>query len=625
MKIPAFCIISFLFLSQLTAQSPTDKAHIIDQTNVDKLYKLAEQHQEQQEKYFTKNAPRQIIDEQGQVQFFSHYDKDGTPVYYELGNESSAVSSRIHEIRFDGNAGLSLDGAGLNIGLWDGGNPLASHQELEGKIILTDLDTWSSHATHVAGILAATGIEPEARGMASAASIESFTSSGWQNEVPVWAADGGMITNHSYIIANPQEEYELYGIYNEFSQLWDQYSYNAPYLIMCTGASNNGNNDYYPDGSRYDLLASNKAGKNAIVVGACEDVINYTGPESVQQAAFTSWGPTDDWRIKPDLAAVGTNSFSSGQLDDANYRQGNGSSFAGPIVAGGLALLQQHYHNLTGVYMKAVTAKALILSTADEAGEFDGPDFSNGWGLFNARRAADLISNNHNTSELLELNLTEGETYTRTISIDGTQPLSIAICWNDPAATPLSNPSHNDSTLMLVNDLDMRLISEDQTSYYPWRMEPNAEYNNYTAPAEKGDNYRDNTEIIAEANLPAGVYTIVVSHKNTLQSGAQEYSMVIDGLEEMPTSVENELNKRQFLIYPNPVENLLNIDLNGGYTQENIKVSILNMAQQELIVKTVENHSSLQVDITKLIPGTYLVQLHNQNAELIGTQRIVVK
>jgi len=83
---------------------------------------------------------------------------------------------------------------------------------------------------------------------------------------------------------------------------------------MCTGASNNGAAGYNPDGSRYDLLASNKLGKNAIVVGACHDVLNYTGPESVVQAPFTSWGPTDDWRIKPDLTAVETEARLQRQL-----------------------------------------------------------------------------------------------------------------------------------------------------------------------------------------------------------------------------------------------------------------------------------------------------------------------
>ena len=530
-----FLIACMLLTTQLNAQNLTDKVQIVSQTDVDSLNKMAEDSRNVQIRYKNKIVPEILVDKNGNREFFSHFESDGTAIYYELENENAAISSDIDEIRSGGVAGLELDGTGLNIGLWDGGRPRPTHQELEGKIIINDAASLDFHATHVAGILVASGIVPEARGMAPGATVESFTSSGVVSEVAAWASEGGMITNHSYITANPREQYQLYGIYNVHSRNWDTLSYDAPYLIMCTGASNNGRAGYNPDGSRYDLLASNKLGKNAIVVGACNNVLNYTGPESVTQAIFTSWGPTDDWRIKPDLAAVGTMSFSTRAGSDDDYATGNGSSFASPVVAGGLALLQQHFHNLNDVYMKAVTAKALILSTADEAGEFDGPDFANGWGLFNARRAADVITSNGTTSEILELNLNQNEVFTKTITVDGTQPLSVAICWNDPASEPLPNASFNDPTLMLINDLDVRVFA-DGVEFFPWKMEPNSTFDNYTAPAEKGDNYRDNTEIIHEKNVPAGEYTIMVTHKNELQSGGQDFSMVINGIQVGPPS-----------------------------------------------------------------------------------------
>lgn len=65
-----------------------------------------------------------------------------------------------------------------------------------------------------------------------------------------------------------------------------------------------------------------------------------------------------------------------------------------PVVAGTIALLQQYYHDLNNVYMKAATMKALLICTTDEAGRYDGPDFQNGWGLLNAEIAADVITRN---------------------------------------------------------------------------------------------------------------------------------------------------------------------------------------------------------------------------------------
>lgn len=615
-------LFTFLVLAGLNAQSITDKNDIINQTKVDVLNKMALDFQQVQDQYKNKNAPNIMVDGEGNKQYFSHYALDGTPVYYELGNESSAISSKIDQIRVGGSAGLALDGTGLNIGLWDGGNPRTTHQELEEKIIIGDVSALSGHATHVAGILVANGIIPEARGMASGATIESFTASGWQSEIPAWAAEGGMITNHSYIISNPQEEYQLYGIYNNTSQSWDAYAYNAPYLIMCTGASNNGNNDYNPDGSRFDLLASNKLGKNSIVVAACEDVLNYTGPESVNQAVFTSWGPTDDWRIKPDITAVGVSSFSSRESSDTDYTTGNGNSFAGPIVAGGLALLQEHYHHRNDVYMKAVTAKALILSTTDEAGTFDGPDFSNGWGLFNARNAADVITNDGISSEILELNLNQNEVYTKTIEVDGTQPLSVAIVWNDPPAEPLPNAIFNDPTPMLINDLDLRVLA-DTLVYFPWRMEPNATFDNYTAAAGKGDNYRDNTEIIYEASIPAGTYTIQVSHKNELESGVQDFSLIINGIVGEAVAVDDlEADKNTVIFFPNPVADILKIDLLDPQ-QAIRKVSVLSLAGQQMMEQTFDQRGSVEVEVRELFAGAYIVQVLDEKGRLIGNGRIV--
>ena len=46
-------------------------------------------------------------------------------------------------------------------------------------------------------------------------------------------------------------------------------------------------------------------------VGAVNDVLNYTGPGSVGMSSFSSWGPTDDGRIKPDVVGNGVGLFSS--------------------------------------------------------------------------------------------------------------------------------------------------------------------------------------------------------------------------------------------------------------------------------------------------------------------------
>lgn len=71
--------------------------------------------------------------------------------------------------------------------------------------------------------------------------------------------------------------------------------------------------------------------------------------------SFSSKGPTSDFRIKPDLAAVGTNIYTAAQSVDnegESYSKGgyqivDGTSFASPIVAGAAAVLRGARPGLT--------------------------------------------------------------------------------------------------------------------------------------------------------------------------------------------------------------------------------------------------------------------------------------
>ena len=62
-----------------------------------------------------------------------------------------------------------------------------------------------------------------------------------------------------------------------------------------------------------------------------------------------------------------------------------------------------------------------MIHTADEAGTFEGPDYSFGWGLMNAATAAELISKDaqQNNELINEDNLSNGEIYTKTFSANG--------------------------------------------------------------------------------------------------------------------------------------------------------------------------------------------------------------
>ena len=86
-------------------------------------------------------------------------------------------------------------------------------------------------------------------------------------------------------------------------------------------------------------------------------------------SAYSSWGPTDDGRIKPDLVGTGDAILSSSANGDDAYSTLTGTSVSAPNVAGSLLLLQEFYARQTyGFTMRAATLKGLVLHTANEAG-----------------------------------------------------------------------------------------------------------------------------------------------------------------------------------------------------------------------------------------------------------------
>ncbi len=90
---------------------------------------------------------------------------------------------------------------------------------------------------------------------------------------------------------------------------------------------------------------------------------------------------------------------------------------------------------------------------------------------------------------------------------------------------PLLDPALNDPTKILVNDLDLRLISQSGSIYYPWKLNPDIPL----SAATTGDNDLDNVEQIYVENLEAGYYTIQISHKGDIGSG-QKYSLIVSGM-----------------------------------------------------------------------------------------------
>jgi len=97
-------------------------------------------------------------------------------------------------------------------------------------------------------------------------------------------------------------------------------------MVVAVAAGNEGNGTWHYIGSPADA-------DGIITVGA----VTSSGDPSV----FTSFGPSSDGRVKPEICATGTSSATVSTNGVTGYA--NGTSFATPIMAGMMACLLQRY------------------------------------------------------------------------------------------------------------------------------------------------------------------------------------------------------------------------------------------------------------------------------------------
>ena len=503
-------------------------------------------------------------------------DEEGNPVYISTNNNAAAITTRTNKVHSGGGAGLNLEGNGFVIGIWDEGSALETHEQLNGRVTIMDGSSDNDHATHVGGTLIGdgTGINSNsinAKGMAPQANLNSYDWTNEGSEMTTFSMTG-LISNHSYGYAtgwvptmltpswqwfggtanlNSSGEDPLFGNYTIGASNWDNLANMNPNYLIVKAAGNSRNvvppfnapfadnvnptvvyDNYDPTehpgpNGVYDCIDSKGVAKNILTVAAVEDVPNYTGPSSVTMSSFSSFGPTDDGRIKPDISANGVGVYSSINGSNDFYASLDGTSMACPNVAGSAILLQEHFEDINGSgnFMLASTLKAVIIHTADETGSSPGPDYEFGWGLMNTEAAANLITEDGITNAIITENtLINNGNYSITFESSGNKPVEVTIVWNDPPGLASNSTVVDDNSLKLINDLDLSLATSVNT-YLPYILDPS----NPSNPATTGDNFRDNVEKIYLQNPLAGSYTLSVSHKNNLLNGSQDFSLIISG------------------------------------------------------------------------------------------------
>jgi len=526
-------------LSQTKQQQDkiTSRYDLSDLNNLESKFKK-ERFQKKQEALQVaqkRSLPTRVTLDDGGIAELQYIADDGSPIYYRTFNVAAARSTRANFLNSGGGLGLNIDGQNMIAYVWDGGHARVSHQEYDGaggtnRVTVEDAASEGGtqlnfHAAHVTGTITASGVQANAKGMAPQSRVRGYM---WNNDVAeatAAAANGMLLSNHSYGFRSDLVPDYYFGAYIAESRDWDEVMHNAPYYLMVVAAGNDGNQNSYngaPLGgnSSYDKLTGHSTSKNNLVIANAQDAnIDSNGNlVSVTINSSSSEGPTDDFRIKPDLTGNGTQLTSTYETSNTAYGTITGTSMASPNVTGTLLLLQQHANNTFGNFMRAATLKGLALHTADDVGP-TGPDAVYGWGLLNAKRAAEAISDEGTNSAIEELTLISGNSYTITVDADGVNDLMASISWTDAPGTATTQT--NSSTKRLVNDLDIR-VSQNGTTFSPYRLTG-------VTTNGLGDNTADPYERIAVANA-SGTYTITITHKGSLSGGSQNYSLILTGI-----------------------------------------------------------------------------------------------
>ncbi len=265
--------------------------------------------------------------------------------------------------------------------------------------------------------------------------------------------------------------------------------------------------------------------KDILTVGA-----DSNGTASNKIASFSSRGPTQDGRLKPNVMAPGVNLWSAQASGQSGYSQMSGTSMSTPAVNGALALvrcyLREGYYP-TGTprdedrieYISSALMRSLAMVSADpNVGSYIPPDNNIGWGRIDIDSVLYFPGD---TRKLLlvddTIGVATGEYKESQFRVSSAIPLRVCLAWTDTAAAPNANPT-------LVNNLNLELVSPTGVSY-----RGNKYTSGQSTPNPTGwDSI--NVEECCRVNSPdTGLWTIRVYGQNVRTRARQWFAWSITG------------------------------------------------------------------------------------------------
>jgi photosystem II stability/assembly factor-like uncharacterized protein len=506
-------------------------------------------------------------------------------------------------------------GRKVKAAIFDRGAIFADHREFfDGVHTRVDVrtsppDPTDNHPTQVASIMAARGADRRAVGVAQELGLLSF----WYQDWPFGkelddlekVANEVQVSNHSYVplagwryygqwvwYGDPSISRRVdarYGKYTEPCRHLDDILYKNRHLVTFVAAGNERMDESglpYPVGptehlylkavhvkdgeapqadfepstdarepNNYkrgglDTIPGLGVAKNALCIGATDNVTNAS--DFPQIAAYSSWGPVDDGRIKPDLVAMGQDVYAAEAYIEGDprktkrpdiYAPVQGTSFATPTAAGIGALLVEVFETNRKRRPTSAEIKAVLIHTAIDAGKQAGPDPEFGWGVINALEAGRVIATEdrrvteNRLMEYGEVRAGAECAYTFPSSWATGRTIRATLVWTDPPGEA-NDRGLDDDKAALVNDLDLELVPPGGKPYHPYRLD----HDDPLRPARTdGANRVDNVEVIDVAPDEAlrvdpgqGNWTAKVLGTRIKPGAAQAYALIVSGVEGRP-------------------------------------------------------------------------------------------
>lgn len=488
-----------------------------------------------------------------------------------VSGEAEPTTTALHQLGFDGRGvTVAVADSGLH-----GGEGFPEHPDLEDRITgyfyygaLSDASDEHSHGTHVTGIVAGNGILGEGDengflyglGIAPKANIVAqriFDGlGGYQPPASFAQLTSDAVRLGAEIGSNSWGD-DTQGRYDISAMEFDALVRDAdpdvagdqPYILEFSAGN---------AGAGAQTIGSPAVAKNVIATGASQNnrfdfIIYAEGQETM--ADFSSRGPCEDGRIKPDVVAPGTwiaSLKSSASSDEnawspisENYLYQGGTSQAGPQVSGAAAVFVQYYRQThAGATPSPALVKAALINSAVDMDDTEGtdpiPNNDEGWGRIDL---TELIGSGRLYHFFDQTNLLkQAETFEhRFVLAAGEDRLRLTLAYTDVPALPAAIPA-------LVNDLDLEVVSPDGAVY-----RGNQFVGGESIPQAQGRDAINNVEGIHILQPLPGEYVVRVTGRKVVEDARrdsaavdQDFALVISGDLPLPGQGVIALDRRAY-------------------------------------------------------------------------------